>query len=71
MTYSNGYVRPDAMANLPDWALREFLYRHSGPALEAAKDEAAHRGWNQCAAHPGVTAQAYGRCAHPDHNHNH
>lgn len=44
--YVNGYIRPTAMAQLPDWALREFLYRHAGPAGEAALDEAAHRGWS-------------------------
>jgi hypothetical protein len=43
--YANGYVRPAVMANLPEWALREFLIRHSGPALEAARDEAKYRGW--------------------------
>jgi hypothetical protein len=43
--YRNGYVRPAAMANLPDWALREFVIRHCGPAGEAARDEAEHRGW--------------------------
>jgi hypothetical protein len=43
--YANGYVRPAVMANLPEWALREFLIRHSGPALEAARDEAEYRGW--------------------------
>lgn len=45
-TYRNGLIRPTAMANLPDWALREFLGRHCGPALAAARDEADHRGWN-------------------------
>jgi hypothetical protein len=45
-TYSNGFVRPVTMKNLPDWALAEFLGRHSGPALEAARDEAKHRGWS-------------------------
>jgi 6-phosphogluconate dehydrogenase len=44
--YANGYVRSAMMANLPDWALREFLGRHAGPALESARDEAAHRGWS-------------------------
>lgn len=44
-TYRNGFVRPAAMANLPDWALREFVIRHCGPAGEAAHDEAEHRGW--------------------------
>lgn len=43
--YANDYVRPAAMANLPDWVLTEFLGRHHGPALESARDEAAHRGW--------------------------
>lgn len=44
-TYRNGIVRPDCMKNLPDWALREFLGRHFGPALDAARDEAIERGW--------------------------
>jgi hypothetical protein len=45
MTYANGLIRPDAMANLPDQLLREMLIRYAGPALEAAKDEATYRGW--------------------------
>lgn len=45
-TYSNGLIRPATMKNLPDWALREFVIRHTGPAGEAARDEAEHRGWS-------------------------
>jgi hypothetical protein len=47
--YANGYHRPAMMTNLPDWALREFLARHAGPALDAARDEAEHRGWPRVA----------------------
>lgn len=43
--YASGYIRPIATAKLPDWALRDMLARHQGPALEAARDEALHRGW--------------------------
>jgi hypothetical protein len=44
-TYADGTVRPECMAQLPNWALREFLGRHAGPALESAKVEAIYRGW--------------------------
>ena len=46
-TYSDGTPRPAVMAQLPDWALREFLGRHAGPALETAKAEAQHSGWEE------------------------
>jgi hypothetical protein len=56
--YANGLTRPATMAQLPGWALDEFLARHAGPALEAARDEAAHRAEIQARA-----AAEYGRLA--------
>lgn len=55
-TYASGYVRPAAIAQLPDWALTEMLNRHQGPALETVRDEAQHRGWK----HIGYCANSDG-----------
>jgi hypothetical protein len=35
------------LVNWPEWALRQALGRHCGPALETAKAEALARGWSR------------------------